>query len=316
MQLKLATRYAKSLSALVCGLAVSSMGANVFTYDTLNRLTSATDSAGIQTTYSCDLAGNPTAVSNLTTNVNTITITTQPKDQTATAGGFASMGVSARGFGTLYYQWRFNGADLGEQTDSFLWLDSVNVRQAGHYSVVVSNLFSAVTSQAATLTVTPTPPTITNQPQSLTVSAGSSAAFSVRASSTDLPTLTFKWMKHGGSISGATNPVFAITAATTNDTGSYSVTVQDSSGAATSSNAVLTVVAAIPTPPSLADVGIVNGAHFQFDIDGTPGESIVIEVSTNLLNWLPVATNRISASGSANFIDTSELLHQRYYRVR
>lgn len=285
-------------------------------YDLLNRLTSATDSGGTQTTYSYDPAGNLAGISNVTTNVALVTITRQPTAQTAKAGDFASMDVGASGFGTLSYQWRFNGADLEGQTDSFLWINSVNMSQAGQYSVVVSNLFGGVTSRTATLTVTPTPPTITDQPQSLTVTAGSTASFLVKVSSTDLPTLSFQWMKNGVNISGATNPLYRITATTTNDAGSYSVAVQDSSGKATSSRAVLSVVGSTPTPPSLADCGIVSGTHFQFEIQGAPDEIIVIEVSTNLLEWLPVATNTISSSGWINYTDTSELVHQRYYRVR
>ena len=312
MQIKLAA----SLVTLLCGLAGSCISAEVYSYDLLNRLTSAANSGGTQTTYSYDPAGNLAGIANLTTNVGLVTITRQPTAQTARAGDFASMDVGANGFGTLSYQWRFNGADLEGQTDSFLWIDSVNMSQAGQYSVVVSNSFGGITSKAATLTVTPTPPTITNQPQNLTVTAGSTASFLVKVSSTDLPTLSFQWMKNGVNISGATNPLYRITATTTNDAGSYSVAVQDSSGKATSSRAVLSVVGSTPTPPTLADCGIVSGTHFQFDIEGTPGERIVIEVSTNLLNWLPVATNSINSSGSANFIDSSELLHQRYYRVR
>jgi BspA type Leucine rich repeat region (6 copies) len=55
---------------------------------------------------------------------------------------------------------------------------------------------------------------------------------------------------------------------------------------------------------------------FGFPIIGTNGMTVIVEASTNLVNWSPVWTNTL-AGPSTNFIDSSWMnyLH-RYYRTR
>ena len=55
----------------------------------------------------------------------------------------------------LFYQWFFNGNALVDRTNSALCLSTVQVTNVGSYSVIVSNLFGAVTSSPATLNVIP-----------------------------------------------------------------------------------------------------------------------------------------------------------------
>lgn len=81
------------------------------------------------------------------------TITAQPLSQTAHTGNDATFTVSATGSLPLSWQWRFNGTDILNATNSMLVLMSVSASQAGAYSVVVSNARGKVTSADAILTV-------------------------------------------------------------------------------------------------------------------------------------------------------------------
>ena len=88
-------------------------------------------------------------------------------------------------------------------------------------------------------------PKIETQPQSQTVTAGSSVQFSVTA--TGRPTPTYQWYFGGTAISGATGSSYSITSAQSANAGSYTVTVTNSMGSVTSSAATLTVNAATTT---------------------------------------------------------------------
>ncbi len=85
-----------------------------------------------------------------------VQITTQPRSRTNEVGTLASFNVAATGGAPLFYQWRKNGVNLTNQTNTTLGFINVQVSDAGNYTVLVSNSFSSVTSVVATLTVTST----------------------------------------------------------------------------------------------------------------------------------------------------------------
>jgi hypothetical protein len=89
----------------------------------------------------------------------------------------------------------------------------------------------------------PSAPAITAQPAHATVTAGSTAMFSVTASGT--APLVYQWYKNNAVIGGATASSYTTPATTTNNSGTqFKVTVTNAYGAATSSVATLTVNAA------------------------------------------------------------------------
>ncbi len=66
------------------------------------------------------------------------------------------------------------------------------------------------------------------------------------------------------------------------------------------------VTVANSTPPQLTPVFIGGGAGgFQLSVTGSPGQTVVIEASTNLVNWVPVYTNIVpftyTNTDSANY---------------
>ena len=86
---------------------------------------------------------------------------------------------------------------------------------------------------------TGTAPSISSQPASRMVDAGSSVAFSVSASGS--PTPTYQWQKNGAAIAGATKASLIITPVQVSDAGNYTVVVTNTAGSVTSATAMLTV---------------------------------------------------------------------------
>jgi len=67
-------------------------------------------------------------------------------------------------------------------------------------------------------------------------------------------------------------------------------------------------------PPQLLNPRLDAGLY-AFDLTGPPGNSVVVEASTDLANWLPISTNTFS--GTITFSDSDSPLYlNRYYRVR
>jgi hypothetical protein len=80
-------------------------------------------------------------------------ITNQPVEQIAAQGGSAAFTVGATGQSPLAYQWIQNGSAISGASSSNLFLPDVQAVNAGNYQVVVTNLFGAVTSSVAQLTI-------------------------------------------------------------------------------------------------------------------------------------------------------------------
>jgi len=84
-----------------------------------------------------------------------------------------------------------------------------------------------------------TPPSITTQPASQTVTAGQTATFTVAATGT--APLSYQWQKNGSPV-GANSPSYTTAPTTTDDNGAqFTVVVSNSAGSAISNAATLTV---------------------------------------------------------------------------
>ncbi len=141
----------------------------------------------------------------LTVNAVAPTITTQPANQSVTAGATATFSVVASGTAPLTYQWSKGGTAIGGATAASYTTPATVLSDNGStFTVVVTNSGGSKTSLAATLTVAApvVAPTITTQPANQSVTAGATATFSVVASGT--APLTYQWSKGGTAISGAT----------------------------------------------------------------------------------------------------------------
>src|SRR5258707_8821267 len=131
------------------------------------------------------------------------TITTQPTNQTVTAGQTATFTAAATGSPTPTVQWQvstdggvtFN--NVSGATSTTLSFTTALSQNGNQYQAVFTNSAGTATTTAATLTVNPaTPPAITTQPTNQTVTAGQTATFSVVASGP--APLNHQWPKNNG----------------------------------------------------------------------------------------------------------------------
>ena len=104
--------------------------------------------------------------------------------------------------------------------------------------MVVNNEYGSVTSAVAVLTVNG-PPAITEQPQSCTNFAGTTAVFNVTAVGTE--SLVYQWRLANANLPGATGMNLTIPNVQVTDAGNYTVVVTNAYGGVTSAVAVLTV---------------------------------------------------------------------------
>jgi hypothetical protein len=68
-------------------------------------------------------------------------------------------------------------------------------------------------------------------------------------------------------------------------------------------------------PPLVLSAPSLNGGEFSFEATGPEGLSVVVEASSDLSNWQPVATNVLS-SGSALLTFTAPNQDPRFFRAR
>ena len=78
----------------------------------------------------------------------------------------------------------------------------------------------------------------------------------------------------------------------------------------------------LPVQPWLPQLQTYGGSigvktnQFSFNISWANGQNVVVEASTDLLNWQPLATNTLTAD-SANFCDPDWASYPgRFYRLR
>lgn len=112
-----------------------------------------------------------------------------------------------------------------------------------------------MTSSPAVLTiVTSSPPTISNQPTSISIDVGQPVNLSVTAAGSPAP--TYQWSKNGTSIAGATSPSLYIASAQISDAGTYAVTATNSAGSVSSSPATVRVTQPIINPARIVNLSI------------------------------------------------------------
>jgi hypothetical protein len=145
---------------------------------------------------------------------------TQPANQSVTAGHTATFSVTATGTAPLAYQWQKNSANISAATSpSYTTPATVSGDNGATFRVMVTNSAGSAMSNPATLAVTAAPvgPSITTQPASQTVTVGQTATFSVVAAGT--APLTYQWQKNNANISNATSSSYTTPATVLGDSG-------------------------------------------------------------------------------------------------
>jgi hypothetical protein len=169
-------------------------------------------------------------------------ITSRPVDVNVALGASASFSLRASGTLPLSYQWRFNGADIPGATSTMYVVTNVQPANLGYYSAFVTNLYGSTISPGALLGLL-LPPTVASQPQSQTLPAASTVAFTVVANGT--APLNYQWLKDGatlsnsGKFSGVTTATLTVANVQATEMGGYSVVVTNSLGQTASGTAAL-----------------------------------------------------------------------------
>jgi hypothetical protein len=167
-------------------------------------------------------------------------IVQDPQDPTGYAGRTVKFTVGTDGTAPLAYQWYKGNTPIAGATDDALSFVSSITDNNAQYKVVVTNLYGAITSAPATLTLS-TELTLGSSPDSITRKVGSKAAF-IATSGGALP-VSYQWYKDASAIAGATNETLWLNdLKLSDDQSTYSVRISNAWNSTNSEAATLTVV--------------------------------------------------------------------------
>ncbi|HVU27572.1 MAG TPA: carbohydrate-binding protein [Verrucomicrobiae bacterium] len=232
-----------------------------------------------------------------------------PTQANITVGGSTQLVATVSGVTPFWYQWQkgtngvfvdsVNEGDVSGSTTNVLSFSSAALLDAADYRLVVTNIYGAITSQVATVTVSLSPSIIT-QPGSATLGFGN--ALQLTATAIGQPPLTYQWQKgtndtfidtdDTGDVSGSMTNDLSFTMANLSDAADYRLIVNNAYGAVTSQVATVTVLlkplvgASVPWTEYEAETGTVDG--------GATIASLIPPLS-NPVNGEPV----IESSGAA-----------------
>ena len=230
------------------------------------------------------------------------TFTLQPQSTNVlpnTSVTFSGLAVAAT---PLRYQWRLNGANILNATNTTYTIASVQSSQSGSYQLVASDNLVSVPSAVATLTVA-SDLVITQQPQNLNIASGGTGLLSVGVTGT-MP-INFQWRRNTLDLAGETNATLVVS-----NFGTYAVRVSNPFTNVVSSNASVSVF----NPPviTLQPVGATNvpGADATFTVSATGNAPLRYQ-------WLFNTTNLVSGATNASFTLTNiQPPHSGAYTVR
>lgn len=155
------------------------------------------------------------------------------------------------------------------------------------------------------------PPSIVSQPPSQSLSPGTNVTLNVTAAGNPAPRC--QWFYNGSLLSGATNWSLTISNFQDYCQGRYQVLARNTSGSAATlpSDLLLNSQLRFACSPSSSSDNIAP----QFLLVGVANSRYVIQASSDLVNWMPVATNNPS-TGLWNFVDPQATsLRLRFYRA-
>jgi len=182
-----------------------------------------------------------------------VALTAQPTDATVNPGATLTFSVSAIGNAALSYEWRRNGVALTDggrisgATSPTLTITGAQEADEGTYSVVVTNAAAgrSATSRGAVAVVLGAPEIVTS-PSATELNSGST--LTLTATVRGVAPLTYEWRRNGqllvngGRISGADSATLSIANSVVTDGGSYTLTVVNALGTASTQAFTVSVV--------------------------------------------------------------------------
>ncbi|HEX3720789.1 MAG TPA: choice-of-anchor tandem repeat GloVer-containing protein [Verrucomicrobiae bacterium] len=156
-------------------------------------------------------------------------------------------------------------------------------------------------------------PEIIDQPVSVGVSLNSNTSFSITATGG----LAYQWQLDNTNLPNATNSTLSLTNVVLANAGYYDAIVTNVNGATTSSVVTLGITN-VPISFAVGDGGFSYGdGQATLELTNLAGQgALVIDASTDLINWIPIFTNP-PGFGVLQFIDTDAGTYtNRFYRAR
>ncbi len=172
-------------------------------------------------------------------------------------------------------------------------------------SIIVTNL-------TAPINVPPTV-TITNPASGIVLSAPASLTLKANAADSDGSVTNVKFLQGTTLLGNVATAPFSFTVnnlAAASYT--FSAIASDNGGATATNSITVSVIAANPVAVTAPVFASAN--HFKFSYSSDIGLSYVVQVSTNLLNWNPVITNKATVN-STLFTDPNANNSGSFYRV-
>ena len=134
------------------------------------------------------------------------------------------------------------------------------------------------------------PPTITEQPLSRTVNEGATLSLSVTATGTE--PLRFQWRFNNSNLLGATNALLLLSQVNKAFEGNYQVVINNWSGSVKSQIATLKINSPLQ-PLQIVSPQFSTNGQFSFRVNGPAGLDCIIQNSSNIVDWISIATNRL-----------------------
>jgi hypothetical protein len=220
------------------------------------------------------------------------TVTSDPSDQSVSAGQSASFTAAASGNPVPAVQWQVSRdggktwTDISGATSTTLVVNDVQPAQNGEeYHAVFTSSLGMATTSAATLVV-PYAPRVTTNPTSQSVSVGGTATLTAAATGSPTPSVQWQVSSDGGQtwtdISGATSTTLTLSNVSASQNGNeYQAVFSNSDGTVVTRVATLVVQYAptATTNPTNQSIPAGGTATFTAAANGGPTPSVQWQVS-------------------------------------